>query len=188
MLLRNKDNTYAVVKGNIFEQSLNRVNSKKLSTNIGSSVVIPHVCNNVNGFGSGFAGSVAETYPIVKENFHLLGKNAVLGYVQFVVVKEDPSTKNKLVFANMIAQNGIVSYDNPRPLHYPSLVKCMERVKQYCFDLSKINDNNPVEIHAPKFGSGLAGGNWYFISDLINDIWYDLNVYIYDKKPFLRKN
>ena len=51
MLLKNKENTYAVVKGNIFEQSLNRVNSKKLSTNIGSSVIIPHVCNNVNGFG-----------------------------------------------------------------------------------------------------------------------------------------
>ena len=37
-----------------------------------------------------------------------------------------------------------------------------------------------VEINSPKFGSGLAGGNWYFINDLIEDIWGDFNVYIYN--------
>jgi hypothetical protein len=43
-------------------------------------------------------------------------------------------------------------------------------------------NSSSVEIHAPKFGSGLAGGNWNFISDLIEDIWSKHTVYIYDYK------
>jgi hypothetical protein len=27
------------------------------------------------------------------------------------------------------------------------------------------------EIHAPKFGAGLACGNWDFIEELINECW-----------------
>ena len=35
----------------------------------------------------------------------------------------------------------------------------------------------PVEIRCPMFGSGLAGGNWAFIEELIDEIWIgDYNV------------
>jgi len=36
-----------------------------------------------------------------------------------------------------------------------------------------------TQIHAPLFGSGLAGGNWDFIEELINEIWdgYDITVW-----------
>ena len=40
----------------------------------------------------------------------------------------------------------------------------------------------PFQIHAPKFGSGLAGGNLNFIADLIDDIWGNIETYIYHKK------
>jgi hypothetical protein len=43
-----------------------------------------------------------------------------------------------------------------------------------------LKNNENIEIHAPKFGSGLAGGNWNFISDLIEDIWGKYNVFIYN--------
>jgi hypothetical protein len=36
-----------------------------------------------------------------------------------------------------------------------------------------------VQIHAPKFGCGLAGGNWNFIQDLITDIWKNIQVFVY---------
>lgn len=36
-----------------------------------------------------------------------------------------------------------------------------------------------VGIHCPKFGSGLAGGNWLFIEDLISDIWKNIPVFVY---------
>jgi hypothetical protein len=55
----------------------------------------------------------------------------------------------------------------------------MNQVKSFAKNLQANNETNKVEIHAPKFGSGLAGGNWNFISELINDVWYDLQVYIY---------
>lgn len=180
MLTKNKkDLPYVSVVGNIFEQA-----SSRISHGInGCNVIIPHVCNNVNGFGAGFANDIAHYYPIVKDNFHLLGKKAILGYVQFVTVKEDPVYKYKLVFANMIAQNGIINSKNQRPLNYPALVKCMMTVRQHGLDIMNNNENTKVEIHAPKFGSGLAGGNWYFITDLIEDIWSNnFSVHIYTKK------
>jgi hypothetical protein len=83
----------------------------------------------------------------------------------------------------MIGQNGIINREsNPRPLKYPALVAAMQNVARTASDLTDLTDGTKVEIHAPKFGSGLAGGNWNFICDLITDIWLDtLNVYIYTK-------
>ena len=80
--------------------------------NNGTSIIVPHVCNNIDAFGAGFAGSVAEHYPIVKQNYHLLGLNFLknnLGYVQFIDVDRDKSFGHRLIFANMISQNGIIS-------------------------------------------------------------------------------
>lgn len=146
----------------------------------GSTVIVPHVCNNVNAFGAGFAGQLATKFPDVKANFHMLGNKSKLGHTQFIVSKTDKNYKHSIVFANMIAQNGLISPKNTRPLNYYALSVCMNDIKNYVKNF-KINNDNNIEIHAPKFGSGLAGGNWNFISDLIEDIWSDFNVYIYIK-------
>ena len=79
----------------------------------------------------------------------------------------------------MIAQNGTISKKNYRPLNYLALVKCMNQINMF---ISKnFNNDTRVEIHAPRFGCGLAGGNWNFISDLIDDIWTNKSVVIYLK-------
>jgi hypothetical protein len=78
----------------------------------------------------------------------------------------------------MISQNGTISPRNKRPLNYLALCRSMLSVSKYIKE--KINTDQSVQIHAPKFGSGLAGGNWGFISDLIDDIWSDFQVFIYD--------
>lgn len=168
---------YSIVKGNIFEHASNRI---KAGSN-GCHVIIPHVCNNVNAFGAGFAADVAEHFPEVKANFHMLGKNAKLGNVQYVTVKTDPQYKHTLTIANMIAQNKLISPKNPRPLNYAALAYCMSNVKNMALTLKDHTESTSVEIHAPKFGSGLAGGNWNFILDLIDDVWYDLDVFVYLK-------
>jgi hypothetical protein len=148
--------------------------------NVGNSVIIPHVCNNINLFGAGFAHAVAKHYPIVKENFHLLGNKAQLGQVQFVPVYRDKKHNHQIIFANMIAQNGTISNHNTRPLDYYALCICMKTLSNY---INKNFDNeNRVQIHAPKFGSGLAGGNWNFIKDIISDIWKNHTVFIYEIK------
>ncbi len=151
--------------------------------NNGCTVIIPHVCNNVNAFGAGFAGAVAKLYPIVKENYHLLGSKFLksnLGYTQFVTVKHNDKYNHKLIFANMISQNGTIGSNNRRPLNYYALCKSMQGVNN--FIENNFDAVNKVQIHAPKFGSGLAGGNWAFIQELIKDIWNNYSVFIYHNK------
>lgn len=152
------------------------IKDKISTTNKSYTIIVPHVCNNIDVFGAGFAGCIAAYYPIVKQNFHLLGNKAILGYTQFVEADANKKTDSKLIIANMIAQNGTISKINPRPINYAALVKCMIDVKRF-IGLNK--PDNELYIHAPKFGSGLAGGNWSFIESLIEDIWTNNNTYIH---------
>lgn len=147
--------------------------------NNGCSIIVPHVCNNVNLFGAGFAAATAKHYPIVKENFHLLGNKASLGHTQFVSVYKDKTYGYQIIFANMIAQNGTISLSNPRPLNYFALGKCMYDIVSYI--KQNFDSDHRVQIHAPKFGSGLAGGNWMFIQELIKDVWNNQVVFVYSK-------
>lgn len=163
------------------EDIINSATQKIYSQNIGSTVIIPHVCNNINSFGAGFAAYLSNRCPIVKENFHMLGNKSKLGYVQYISIKKDQIHNHELIIANMIAQNKTISKDNPRPLNYEALLKCMMDVRNFS-KAHRQKYNNKVEIHCPRFGSGLAGGNWEFIEDLIIDIWYDIPITIYGLK------
>ena len=128
MLQTSKTNSrIAYVKGDIYSSTLARINSMQ----DGTTVILPHVCNNVNLFGAGFARYIDGLFPEVKENFHMLGNKAKLGHNQYITVKETVQ-KNQLVVCNMIAQNGIISSKNPRPLNYGSLVYCMTDIRRYC--------------------------------------------------------
>lgn len=170
-------NNINIVKNgqDIFTQALSAVNGQ----HNGTSIFIPHVCNNINLFGAGFAAQVADKFPTVKDNFHLLGQKSKLGYVQNVLVTENKSYGHRLYICNMIAQNGVKGPKNNRPLNYGALCYCMNDIKNFIVHLKKNGDINKVQIYAPKFGSGLAGGNWNFITNLIEDIWSNIEVYIY---------
>lgn len=175
--------SYVISNYNLFESVRERVTSG----NNGATVFVPHVCNNIDLFGAGFAAQIAEKYPSIKQDYHLLGKHFLrnnLGYSQILKVYEDNKYKHKLFFVNMIAQNGIKSNNNQRPLNYLALVKSMNSLAQYINTKTGFaNKTEPVEIHCPKFGSGLAGGNWQFISDLINDVWGQFHVVVYNYPP-----
>jgi hypothetical protein len=165
-----------IVNGDLFDH----VGHYVRQGNNGTSVIVPHVCNNINLFGAGFAAGVAKHYPIVKQNYHLLGSQSSLGYVQFVEVDKDPTYGHKLIFANMIAQNGVICNSNPRPLNYYALTQCMVKVAKFIQTSFDPNENK-AQIHAPKFGCGLAGGDWSFIQELIKDIWGRQTVLVYQK-------
>jgi len=173
---KNVETKFPILKTDIFRAAAERINAGRN----GSSVVIPHVCNNVNVFGGGFTRDLSINYPLVKENFHMLS-NPKLGKVQYVEVAKNNVYGYKIIVANMIAQNGTIGQKNPRPLNYAALAFCMTEVKQYCLDLRKLLDSTKVEIHAPKFGSGLAGGDWNFIQELIIDTWKSFDTFIYIK-------
>lgn len=172
------NNNIVYSKNDIVQAAIERLNS----SNNPATIFIPHVCNNINLFGAGFAKYIGDKFPIVKENFHLLGNKANLGHTQYISVASNNLSKTKIFICNMIAQNSIISPKNNRPLNYGSLVFCMNDIRNKIAALSQDNINDiKYEIHAPKFGSGLAGGNWNFIENLIEDIWTDLPIYVYIK-------
>jgi hypothetical protein len=158
----------------ILSSSIQKINSQ----HNGSTVIVPHVCNNINLFGAGFAAYIGNRYPIVKENFHMLGNKSKLGHVQYITIEKEKTYHHELIVANMIAQNKVISHTNRRPLNYEALVVCMINIRNYVSNLKR-NDQD-VEIHCPKFGSGLSGGNWNLIEYLIEDIWSNQKVFVYN--------
>lgn len=151
--------------------------------NNGSTVIIPHVCNNIGVFGGGFSGYVEKHFPGVSTNFHMLGKNTKLGSVQHIKVDYDKTYRHGLFVSNMIAQNKTINKKNPRPLNYEALIRCMIDVRNYATKIFKETEST-TQIHCPKFGSGLAGGDWRFIEDLVYDIWisHNIKVFVYTIK------
>ena len=117
----------------------------------GKKVIVPHIVNNVGKFGSGFAAAVMKTYPIVRSEY-IDWIGYIMGAVQFVKINDN------LQFANMVGQMGTIGPKNPKPIKYLAL--------RY------------EEIVCPKFGSGLANGNWEFIEELIEEIWIERNIIV----------
>lgn len=129
------------------------------------NVIIPHIVNTFGAWGAGFVVPLGKKLPLAKLSYlRWFGKPDAsdppfsLGSTQFVDVG------GKVVVANMLAQSGLVSSDNLKPIKYAALMRCMEAV----FSFAK-TDN--CQVIAPLFGSALAGGNWDFIEELINEIW-----------------
>lgn len=139
---------------------------------------IPHVCNNIGRMGSGFALAAMTHYPVVKDDYLQWYNESMkigpdhfhkfqLGRTQFVVVQATPT----IVICNMIAQSGLIGPNNPKPIKYAALLQCMieiaENIKRCC---------ETASIHAPMFGSGLAGGNADLIKELINECWISAGI------------
>jgi hypothetical protein len=132
------------------------------------TIIIPHIVNNIGAWGSGFVVPLGKKFPAARSSY-LEMPHHFLGDTQTIRCEINP---NLVVYvANMCAQNGIVSKDNPKPISYSALVKCMG----YVADIGK-----GCPLICPKFGSDRAKGNWSFIEELINEIWGDFDVTIFE--------
>ena len=123
-------------------------------------IVVSHIVNNARQWGAGFVIPLGQFYPKAKEKYLSWSKTfgLRLGRTQIVNVS------NSLVYvANMVAQdNTSVGPDFGRPLRYLALIECMKSVAKFSVG---------YQIWCPKFGSGIAGGDWNFIEELIKEIW-----------------
>lgn len=162
-------------------------------------IIIPHVCNDLGLWGSGFVLAISKAFGDVprlayqhwlkgieygSDQINSAQKNYIkttgefgLGAVQFV------RTPNKgVLIANMIAQHKVGFDKNGRPpIRYGALMTAMDHIAYFAY---KSCAELP-EIHCPKFGSDLAGGNWDAISEMINEIWVDngIDVTVYEFIP-----
>ena len=122
--------------------------------------IIVHICNDIGVFGAGFVVAIGKRYPIAKTSYlgwakagNLGGVKFELGEVQFVKINDT------LWVANMIAQKGI-GFRNGPPIRYEALDAALEKVANFA-------KNEKALVMGPRFGSGLAGGNWEVIEAMI---------------------
>jgi hypothetical protein len=148
-------------------------------------VYIPHVCNNLGGWGAGFVLALNKAFgKLPMETYKLDVTANCLGKVSFALVGDNT------IIANMIAQNAYLdAIKNVRPLKYDALVECMKAVAEDILIKKSLyqveHDVLHITIHCPKFGSELAGGNWEFIEALIEDCWLNkgIDVTVYEFEP-----
>ena len=157
------------------------------------NIFICHVCNDCGRMGAGFVLPLNKRYPIVKDHYMWWYRDKTLhrpmfelGAVQYVTVADRPN----VTVCNMVAQHNV---GGSRPLRYDALAKCMDHVGKVASSKQSLPDvldsySTQCTIHAPFFGAGLAGGDWHFIEQLIDDCWLKRNIpvtihYIAGKTP-----
>ena len=151
-------------------------------------VVIAHIVNNLGGWGAGFVLALSKRWPEPeaayrgwfendKRQAHSGPQNSTfeLGRVQFVSVGPDT------IVVNMLAQDGYVGPNNPVAVDYAALRDCLAQVSaEIVFDIA-IGDHDAVELHMPRIGCGLAGGDWNMVEDIVEEVVSDvINVVVYD--------
>ena len=140
------------------------------------AIVLTHVVNNIGKFGAGVSGVIAKKWPSVLVDYKLFWRQRALGDDITTFVQND-EPRSILFIRSMIAQEGIRTQKNYCPLNYGALMPCMEKICE------SYNWNDFV-ICCPKFGAGLAGGDWGIIEDMIKNIWVNngVDVIVYDWK------
>lgn len=130
---------------------------------------IAHGVNCQNKMSSGVAKALYEKFPMVKDSYHVwcsgdIKPESLLGDAVIV------DTDDKIIL-NCFTQLDY-GYDGKRYVNYGAVSKVFNCIK----------DTFRGEILAiPKIGCGLAGGNWEFMEQLINDtVGNDLEIWVYE--------
>lgn len=138
--------------------------ARRVAKATGCEVLLPHVCNDRGVMGAGVARRLADEFPDVDQEYRRVCRDHDNALGKVVTEHVEPH----LYVMNMICQSGFHDGTLP-PLRYGALVHCMEEV----WHLGASHNEMGVRaaIVCPKFGAGLAGGNWEVINSLITEIW-----------------
>ncbi len=149
--------------------------------------VIVHCCNDIGKFGAGFVLALNKKWLRVRAYYvgwHHRGwtqeitdaHNGTqipfkLGQVHVVDVEPHISV------ANLIGQSGCGYFMGLAPIRYGAIEEGLLRLRERMKDIK-------WSMHAPRFGSGLAGGEWPKIEEIIKRVfWYtDVSITVYDFK------
>lgn len=121
--------------------------------------IIAQVVNDATPtWGGGFALAAKELHPSAQAQFRdwaTKERNLSLGRVHLA------DLKGGLYLASLVAQKGYGPSHIPR-IRYAALRDCLDRLAKTALDLQ-------AEVHMPQIGAGLAGGNWVFIREMVDE-------------------
>lgn len=135
---------------------------------------IAHGVNCQNKMGSGVAKALYEKFPEIKKRYHeacgfWVNDFNMLGKVSYAAIETCPK-----VVANCFTQLKY-GYDGQKYVNYAAIVKCFNSLKEGW---------KGEKIAIPRIGCGLAGGDWKFVEQLINDtVGDELEIWVYDINP-----
>lgn len=129
----------------------------------GGCKLLCHIVNNKSAWGAGFVLALSRKWR-APEYYYRRMRKPILGNVQFVEVEPD------VIVCNMIAQ--VLGSKDGINIRYMALHKCLIAVNEYAV-------KHGCSVHAPRFGSGLSGGNWLTVEKMINKL-INVPVFIYD--------
>jgi O-acetyl-ADP-ribose deacetylase (regulator of RNase III) len=147
--------------------------------------IIIHVCNDVGAWGAGFVIAISKKWKEpqrayldwYKDELDETGRKKgsavlTLGQVQFVPVEND------IEIGNMIGQHNVGMIKGKPPIRYNAIRAALQVVCTRALGMA-------ATVHAPRFGAGLAGGDWNTIEQIINEELVDkgIDVTIYDYVP-----
>lgn len=134
--------------------------------------IIVHGCNAQGKMRSGVAKAIREKWPEASydpyikeyENNGLRVGSTILGV-----------TSCGKIIANAITQE-FYGYDGKLYLSYDALIEVFSYIDN---NILSAHDDGYETIAMPKIGSGLAGGNWEIIEEIISTCFVNRNVVIY---------
>ena len=135
--------------------------------------VLPHCCNNGNGWGRGYVLALSAKYPEPERAYHEWFKNKEykglgkpeLGKCQIVQVKPD------IWVTNIIGQHGTQWVGKIPPIRYEAIEEGLKAANQFAAEKG-------ATIHSCRLGSVLAGGDWKTIESIIKKVM-TVETYVY---------
>lgn len=133
-----------------------------------TETIIAHGCNCVGGFGSGVAGQIAKKWPEVRRMYltQHVQYGWELGHVQYVDIGDH-------IIANCATQKNYMPRGTCHA-DYDAIRMSMSKVMAYA-------SWNGLSVAIPKIGAGLAGGDWNIIRAILEEVFVDCDVTVYEQ-------
>ncbi len=141
--------------------------------------VIVHCCNAYGGWGAGIVLAISKKWSEPESSYRRWHQYGTIEGIPFqqgqvhVVPTSDPT----IAVANLIGQSYCGILDDFPPVRYGAIEEGLIRLKQRM-------GTSSWSLHAPRFGCGLAGGDWLRIEEILMRVFEhaDLTITIYDLK------
>jgi O-acetyl-ADP-ribose deacetylase (regulator of RNase III) len=133
---------------------------------------IAHGCNMQGKMGKGFAKAVKDNYPAAYNDYmRAYQEGMILGDI---IISNVSNFLEERVIINCLTQFTYSSKPYIRNISYEAIQSCMTKINDYCIDYTV------HEIHMPRIGASLGGGDWDKISQIIEECSTDFQPIVWE--------